>query len=89
MSKPPKKVALEESSAANNFILHLTYICTLPFTLSTNRPQGSTATHCYFYSSGFTDTLVLSKKRQENLYNVPDHLSGMQRGCADHNSQRT
>ena len=25
-------------------------------------PQGSTATHCYFYSSGFTDTLVLSKK---------------------------
>lgn len=60
--KLPKKVALKESSTANNFILHLTYICALPFTISTNRPQGSTAAHCYFYSSGFTDTLVLSKK---------------------------
>lgn len=29
------------------------------------------------------------QERQENLYNIPDHLSGMQRGCADHNSQRT
>lgn len=82
MNKLPKKEVLKESNTENYFILHLIFGHYLsPYQ---NRPQVSTATHCYFYSSGFIDTLVLCRKTRKSLLNIPDHLSGMQRGCADH-----
>jgi hypothetical protein len=61
MNNHPKKTSVKTSRAEYVFVLHLGLVCYL-LPLSTNRPHGSAAAPCYFYSSGFPDTLVLSKK---------------------------
>lgn len=51
-------------------------------------PHGSAADPLLFLFFGLCWHVSALKERQENLYNIPDHLSGMQPGCADHSSQR-
>lgn len=88
MNYPPKKVVVKEKSWKWPYSASYLYLCITFHHINkqATRVYCSSLLFLFFRLHWYFSVL---KERQENLYNIPGHLSGMQRGCADHNSQRT